>query len=635
MFLSNIYIENFRIFGSEKDDKQLDLILQPGVNILVGENDSGKSAIIDAIRLVLWTTSQEYLRFTDDDFHVHKSKRARDLTIRFTFKGLSKSESPRFLEWLSMDENKPCLYITLKAVRLDADSTFYRGGRNVSITVHAGKNGEGKAIEGKIREYLKITYLRALRDAEVELTAGRGSRLSQILQSHPQFKAQRQSDFDTTDPSAEPRTLVGIMEQAHYGIENNKVILDTKQDLNDAYLSEFSIGDEKLIGEIGISRHAELRYILEKLDLWLRPKDEVELRTPRGLGYNNLLFMATELLLLAGEQQSALPLLLIEEPEAHIHPQMQLRLMDFLEEKSAPGKSQVQVLVTTHSPNLASKADLHSVILVCGGKAYPLGYHTKLDNSDYSFLRRFLDVTKANFFFAKGVVIVEGDAENILLPTLAKLLNRSFSKNGVSIVNVGSRGLFRYARIFERTDNRIMPIRVACIEDRDIPPQEADYVATKKDQDIHKSDTIDVEEADKNIKGHGETQVSPSSVQTFISPVWTFEYDLAFCGLALEMHIAVLMAKRSKNSLKPIDEKKKEKSIQDAKLQYKQWIDENYTLTQIAVEVYKPLYKKEASKAETAQFLAEYLEKTYSTPDELEKKLPEYLVKAVKYVTTA
>lgn len=633
MFLSNIYIENFRIFGSEKDGKHLELVLQPGVNVLVGENDSGKSAVIDAIRLVLWTTSQDYFRFTDDDFHVHKSKRAKNLTIRFTFQGLSKSESSRFLEWLSMDGDQPCLYATLKALRLDTDSTFYRGGRNISITVHAGKNGEGKAIEGKVREYLKITYLRALRDAEVELTAGKGSRLSQILQSHPQFKAQRQNDFDPTDPFAEPKTLVGLMEQAHYGIENNDVIIDTKQNLNTEYLSQFSIGDEKLTGEIGIARHAELRYILEKLDLWLRPRDEVELRTPRGLGYNNLLFMATELLLLAGEQQSALPLLLIEEPEAHIHPQMQLRLMDFLEEKSAPGKSRVQVLVTTHSPNLASKADLHSVILMCNGQAYPLGYHTKLDTSDYSFLRRFLDVTKANLFFAKGVVIVEGDAENILLPTLAKLLNLSFSKNGVSIVSVGSRGLFRYARIFERTDNRVIPIRVACIADQDEPPPEAHYVSKKQDVDDD-SGTVDANEMDEEIQIQTEPQVAHATVKTFTSPIWTFEYDLAFCGLALEMHIAILMAKRAKSSSKPMDEKRKEKAIKDAKAQYEKWVREHHTPAQIAAEIYKPLYKKYASKAETAQFLAEYLEKYLLTPEELEQKLPEYLVQAIKHVTT-
>ena len=64
---------------------------------------------------------------------------------------------------------------------------------------------------------------------------------------------------------------------------------------------------------------------------------------------------------------------------------------------------------------------------MCAGKAYPLSRDlTKLEAADYSFLRRFLDVAKSNLFFAKGAVVVEGDAENILLPTLATLVAGRF-----------------------------------------------------------------------------------------------------------------------------------------------------------------------------------------------------------------
>ena len=63
------------MFGTEEDNKHLHLHLQPGLNVLVGENDSGKSAIIDAIQYALWTTSYEYQRLTADDFHVSGSER--------------------------------------------------------------------------------------------------------------------------------------------------------------------------------------------------------------------------------------------------------------------------------------------------------------------------------------------------------------------------------------------------------------------------------------------------------------------------------------------------------------------------------------------------------------------------------
>ncbi len=77
---------------------------------------------------------------------------------------------------------------------------------------------------------------------------------------------------------------------------------------------------------------------------------------------------------------------------------------------------------------------------------------TALSEDDYQFLERFLDATKTNLFFAKGVIIVEGDAENILIPTLAELLDRPLYKYGVSIVNVGSTALLRFANIFKRKD---------------------------------------------------------------------------------------------------------------------------------------------------------------------------------------
>lgn len=638
MILSKLILENFRVYGGQAEGKHLELKFKRGLTVLVGENDSGKTAVVDALRLLLGTTSQDYFRISEEDFHKADGNVSADFQIYCRFESLSDEEAARFLEWLSLEVPTPALELTLRASRVKRRNRSGVEIPTIEVTTRSGPNGQGKSIEGDIRAYLRSTYLKPLRDAEMEMIAGKGSRLSQLLLNHPELKDQgKPSDLPPVkagEPPSPPPTLSGIMSTAEKWIQDSPSIIAAKKQLNEDYLQNLSIGTETLRGEITIGRGTDLKSILEKLELWVAPNGLSEQRTRHGMGINNLLFMAAEFLLLSEAAESGLPLLLIEEPEAHLHPQLQLRLMEFLEEKTA-GESGVQVIMTTHSPNLSASADIENIVLMAGGKAFPLeSSQAKLDRGDYRFLRRFLDTTKANLFFAKGVMIVEGAGEDLLLPTISRLIDRSFTKHGVSVVNVGSRGLFRYSRIFQRTSGPDIPIRVACISDRDIPPDEAnDYVKKSEKRQEPKFESELVAEGKIVTRMKSLRKHDGGPVKTFISPQWTLEHDFALSDLSKEIHVAITLAQKLKNLDRNLTEEETGKFTVEAEDDYAKLKEQSKSPLHLATRIYQPLFEKSASKAETAEVLASILERISLTPEQWRNRFPKYLVDAIDYAT--
>ena len=222
MYLQHVHAKNFRAFGDGTTAPELSWELNRGMNILVGENDAGKTAIVDAIRQVLWTTSFEAIRLYEQDFHADTASRAQTLVIEATLRGLSPEQEASVLEWLTYEaDGSRSLILNLQA-KLQPPKAKRRS--RVDTLVRTGRNGTGPEVGAAVRDLVRVTYLRPLRDAEAELKPGRMSRLSQILGAHTLMVDQDKSDFDKINPATVPKTLVGLMAHAQHHVGDHAVV---------------------------------------------------------------------------------------------------------------------------------------------------------------------------------------------------------------------------------------------------------------------------------------------------------------------------------------------------------------------------------------------------------------------------
>ncbi len=583
MIVSKLELYNFRQFKSEGDLPGLSVSFHEGLNALIGENDSGKTAIIDSLKLVLLTQSNEYVRPMDEDFYVDENGKAvNEFRIKCVIDSFSQNEAKNFIEYLCFEH---CGEETNYSINL-----FYRAWKEknrIYSELRVSSLEDGIVLDGKARELLKAVYLKPLRDAEREMSSGRNSRLAQILSGHPLFI------------NKEEHRLKDILVNANHDIEKyfteeeGRIVLESiKNSLSAFNVPEIASEAQMKVADI------QLRKILESLSL-------VVSEINPGLGELNLLFIAAELLLLNSDTLGGLRLALIEELEAHLHPQAQLRLIDYLQKEY--DRTGSQIIISTHSTILASKVNLKNVILLKNKTGYDMSYEkTKLEKGDYLFLQRFLDATKANLFFARGILMVEGDAENLLLPVLADVIDCPLERHGVSIVNVGSTAFLRFSRIFLRSNGESIDVPISVITDCDIKPE-------LKDEGGEKLFDERIEES-KEAVTKKEKKYTMDSVKGFITPRWTLEYCLALSCLQDVFHKAIRYGKKIKKSDKYTLTKEKlaeiKKEIEDDQ---KQW--NGLSLSEKAYRMYNLMLDdsgKSGLKAIVAQCLAALIKMSIS-----------------------
>ena len=594
MYLARVQVQNFRCL------QNFQVELRQGLNVLVGRNNVGKTSLLTAIRHALGAGSGrgDSLWIAEDDFYRKSSgsTHAAELGITLTFRGLSPGERAFFYEIVDFDhddlDNSPAV------VRFHA--TWNSGKRRAVVRRTGGPAApSAPEVTGEILDALAVTFLPAMRDAEAYLAPGPRSRLALMLH-----------DIELRKGGGSKASITAIFEEANRALEADPLIAEARDHLQQT--TEDLSGSDYAAPAI---RAADLDFIriLRTLQVQV-PGAPVEGLHANGLGYNNLLYMAVVLEHLREPVPDESPLLMVEEPEAHLHPQLTALLAEYLANKNPAGHAP-QTIVSTHSPTLVAAVptervhvfftDRESGMICCGSLA-----GAGLSPRESGAVRRMMDVTRASMYFAKGVILVEGVCEALLVPELARRLGYDLAKHHIAIVPVCGVAFETFKKLL---GSDAFGIRAAIVTDADPSiPEKSDlpwHQLLPEEEDGQFKRSARTKKLVESFDGHATVRVFHSKL--------TLEYDLAEAGDGNAFHMAEAWHRCFEGTPRTLTRE--------------MVASEGQSRRDKALTVWRGvcLASSSGSKAELAQHLTDMLSDKAACPD---FEVPAYLASAIRYV---